>query len=68
MAWLQQEHGSELPCSSAGVLALAQRLAAWARRDPRLTLTREKRERDGPVEHGHGERELGGALARARLR
>ena len=33
-----------------------------------LTLTREESERDGSVEHGHGERELGGAPAMARWR
>ena len=31
-----------------------------------LTLTREESERDGSVEHGHSERELGGAPVMAR--
>jgi hypothetical protein len=33
-----------------------------------LTLTREESERDGSMEHGHGERDLGGALVMARRR
>jgi hypothetical protein len=51
----RREHGGGEPHSGIDMLAWALRPSPWARPKPKLSLTREERERESLEKHGHGE-------------